>query len=129
MMHEEDKPDVKILDANNLEFIKKRIILVRWWSIAGSVMLAVLGGLMLWLFVRVPNFINPLHVAGQLQAGTLEQTSLEIMAVILPIVVLGLLLVCVVMISFGFVVFANERRYIQIIEEIQGGGDGNQNTG
>ena len=82
-------------------------------------MLFVLGGMGVWFFVRVPNFINPLHVIEQLKSGTLPQSSLVVMAVMLPIVVLGLLLVCCAVIGFGFAVFANERRYLTIIEEMQ----------
>ena len=42
-----------------------------------------------------------------------------VMAGMLPIVVLGLLLVCCAVIGFGFAVFANERRYLRIIEKIR----------
>ena len=107
-----------MIDEKDLEFIKKRSFFVRWWNVVGSIMLAVLGVMALWLFVKVPNLINPLHVIEQLKAGTLQQSSLVVMAGMLPIVVLGLLLVCCAVIGFGFAVFGNERRYLRIIEEI-----------
>jgi Ca2+/Na+ antiporter len=108
-----------MLNEKDLEFIKKRSFFARWWNVVGSVMLAVLVGMALWFFVRVPNFINPFHVIDQLQSGTLQQSTLVVMAAMLPIVVLGLLLVCCTVIGFGFAVFANERRYLRIIEEMQ----------
>jgi len=51
-----------MIDEKDLEFIEKRSFFARWWTVVGSIMLAVLGGMALWFFVRVPNFINPFHV-------------------------------------------------------------------
>ena len=112
-----------MIDEKDLEFIKKRSFFVRWWNVVGSIMLAVLGVMALWLFVKVPNLINPLHVIEQLKAGTLQQSSLVVMAAMLPIVVLGLLLVCCAVIGFSFAFFSNERRYLRIIGKIQKLGD------
>jgi len=108
-----------MIDEKDLEFIKKRSFFVRWWNVVGSIMLFVLGGMAVWFFVRVPNFINPLHVIEQLKLGTLPQSSLVVMAGMLPIVVLGLLLVCVAVIIFIFAFFSNERRYLAIIERMR----------
>ena len=91
-------------------------------------MLFVLGGMGVWFFVRVPNFINPLHVIEQLKSGTLPQSSLVVMAGMLPIVVLGLLLVCCAVIGFSFAFFSNERRYLRIIKDMQKSGDRSQET-
>ena len=55
-----------MIDEKDLEFIKKRRFFARWWNVVGSIMLFVLGGMAVWFFVRVPNFINPLHVIEQL---------------------------------------------------------------
>jgi hypothetical protein len=115
----------KMLDEKDLEFIKKRSFFARWWTVVGIVMLAVLGVMALWLFVKVPNLINPLHVIEQLKAGTLQQSSLVVMAGMLPIVVLGLLLVCCAVIGFAF--FSNERRYLRIIKDMQKSEE-NENT-
>ena len=108
-----------MIDEKDLEFIEKRSFFARWWTVVGIVMLAVLVGMALWFFVTVPNFINPLHVIEQLKSETLPQSSLVVMAGMLPIVVLGLFLVLCTVVGFGFVVFANERRYLTIIEEMQ----------
>jgi hypothetical protein len=108
-----------MIDEKDLAFIKKRSFFVRWWNVVGSIMLFVLGGMAVWLFVRVPNFINPLHVIEQLKAGTLQQSTLVVMAGMLPIVVLGLLLVCCAVIGFSFAFFSNERRYLRIIKDMQ----------
>jgi hypothetical protein len=109
----------KMIDEKDLEFLKKRSFFARWWNVVGGIMLAVLGGMAVWLFVRVPNLINPFHVIEQLKSETLPQSSLVVMAGMLPIVVLGLLLVCCALIGFGFAMFGNERRYLRIIEGMQ----------
>ena len=108
-----------MIDEKDLAFIKKRSFFARWWTVVGSIMLFVLGGMAVWLFVRVPNLINPFHVIEQLRSGALQQSSLVVMACMLPIVVLGLLLVCCALIGFGFAMFGNERRYLRIIEGMQ----------
>lgn len=107
-----------MIDEKDLDFLKKRSFFARWWNAVGSVMLAVFGSMALWFFLRVPNFINPLHVIEQLKSGTLPHSSLVVMAGMLPIVVLGLFLVMCTVIGFGFAVFANERRYLRIIKEL-----------
>ena len=48
------------------------------------------------------------------------------MAGMLPIVVLGLLLVCCAVIGFSVAFFSNERRYLRIIGKIQKLGDRGQ---
>ena len=118
-----------MIDEKDLEFIEKRRFFARWWNVVGSIMLFVLGGMAVWFFVRVPNFINPLHVIEQLKEETLPQSSLVVMAAMLPIVVLGLLLVCCAVIGFGFAMFANERRYLQIIAKIRESGASKKEQG
>ena len=107
----------KMMDEKDIEFIRQRERLARWWTPVGILMLAVFGGMVVWLFIRTPNFINPFHVIEQLKAGTLQQGTLVVMAGMLPIMVLGLFLVCCTVIGFGFAIFANERRYLRIIKE------------
>ena len=105
------------MDEKDIEFIRQRERLARWWNPVGYGMLAVFIGMVVWLFVRTPNFINPLHVIDQLKAEDLEEGTLVVMAGMLPIMVLGLFLVCCIVIGFVFVAFANERRYLRIIKE------------
>ena len=107
-----------MIDEQELDFLKKRSFFARWWNVVGSMMLAVFIGMMVWLFIRVPNFINPLQVIEQLKEGTIHQGTLVVMAAMLPIMVLGLFLVLCTVIGFVFVAFANERRYLRIIKEL-----------
>ena len=107
-----------MIDEKNIQFIRQRERLARWWTLVGSAMLAVFVGMAVWLFIRTPNFINPFHVIDQLKAGTLPHSSLVVMAAMLPIVVSGLFLVMCTVIGFVFMAFANERRYLRIIKEL-----------
>ena len=106
------------MDEKDIEFIRQRERLARWWNPVGIVMLAVFGCMVVWLFVVTPNFINPLHVIEQLKAEALEEGTLVVMAGMLPIMVLGLFLVMFTVIALVFVAFANERRYLRIIKAL-----------
>ena len=108
-----------MMDEKDIEFIRQRERLARWWNPVGYIILAVFIGMVIWLFIRTPNFINPFHVIEQLKAGTIPQGTLVVMAGMLPIMVLGLFLVCCTVIGFVFVAFANERRYLRIIEKMK----------
>ena len=116
-MAESFRLEKKMLDEKDIQFIRHRERLARWWNPVGYGMLAVFIGMVIWLFIRTPNFINPLHVIEQLRAGTLPQGTLVVMAGMLPIMVLGLFLVCCTVIGLVFVAFANEWRYLRIIKE------------
>ncbi len=107
----------------DVQFIEKRRRLVRWWNLVGSVMLAGLATFVAWMFWAQPRLINPLHVVGEIEAARLTQSSLEVMAVMLPMAVLLIFLVLAVMIGFAFAMMGNERRYLKVIDQLKAGAD------
>ena len=99
-------------------FLGKRRKLVRWWNLVGSMTFAGLVVFVAWMFWAHPRLINPIHVVGELQAGSISQATLEIMAAMLPMIVLAIFFVLVVMIGFAFAMIGNERRYLRIIDRL-----------
>lgn len=105
------------LSREDASFLEKRSKLTRSWPWAGGAMLIALGLLTLWLWFTAPYLLRPWTVAAQIEAGTLAQSTVTLMAAILPLMVLGLLMFAVAMVLFCFVAFANERRLIRIIRQ------------
>lgn len=112
------------ISKKDADFIAKRRRLVRWWNLVGSLTFAGLVLFVAWMFWRQPRLINPLHVVGELQAGGIPQATLEIMAAMLPMVVLAIFFVLAVMIGFAFAMIGNERRYLRIIDQLESEIDG-----
>lgn len=107
-----------MLDSNDLRFLKKRKTFSRTWNFVAIGLLLALGTLFLWLFFKSPNMVNPFHVVSQIKADTLENSTLLLMATLFPITVCFCIFITAICIIFGFAVFANERRYIRIIEKL-----------
>jgi len=89
------------------------------WKLAGPLMLLALLALLGWLFVWSPNLVNPYSVAHEISSGEIERSSLELMALILPVSILMNIGITAVVIGFGFAVCSNERRYLKIIDKQQ----------
>ena len=103
-------------------FLDRRAKLLRIWPLAGTLLLAVVGFLAAWLFWRTPLLINPFVVIEQLQAGTIPDSTLALLAGFLPLAMLACLLLMVVMIAFLFVAVSNERKYMTMIEKLRASG-------
>lgn len=73
-------------------------------------------GLTVWLVLTKPLLANPFAVLSQLKDNALPQSTLTLMAAILPVAVLICLLLAFAVILFAFAVFANEKKYLDIID-------------
>lgn len=96
-------------------FVAKRSRLNRHWPWAGSILLVLIIALAGWLWVSVPHLVNPWAATAGLRSGTLPDSTITLMAAILPIVMLTFLVFVVIMVVLMFVAFANERRLIRLI--------------
>lgn len=99
-------------------FVNRRWKLARAWNYAGVGLLLLLAGLLGWQWGSTPLLVNPAEVSRRLEAGTIEASSLETMALLLPVMTLVCLSVLAVFVVLGFVIFANERRLIRIIRRL-----------
>jgi hypothetical protein len=107
------------LKATDSIFISRRSSLVRYWPVAGSVLLLMLTGLGGWLWIDVPWLINPWEVMEALEAGELPESTLILMAMLLPVVMLACLVFSVLFVLLAWLGFANERRLLEIIDRLQ----------
>jgi hypothetical protein len=98
-------------------FLDRRRKLLTLWPWTGAGMIAGILGFATWLWMAVPLMINPWATIAAIESGRLEETTLTVMAVMLPILMLACLGVMVVLIGLLFAVFANERRLISLVEK------------
>ncbi|MCB1615813.1 MAG: hypothetical protein KDI30_07345 [Pseudomonadales bacterium] len=96
-------------------FLAKREKLTRQWKWAGSVLLGWSVLLYGYLFFFSPLLANPFYVIERIKEGDMERSTLELMAVLLPVVTGTLFLVLLVFILLSFVIFKNEKKYQEII--------------
>lgn len=101
-------------------FVEGRAKFARSWPIVGTAMLAVLLLLAGWLLFTRPMLINPWAVLSGLEAGTIPDSTLAIMAALLPVVMLTCLFVLVVALILFSVAFSNEKKHIAIIRRMTG---------
>jgi len=101
-------------------FIKRRRRLLKLWPWAGSALLLMLLFLAAWMWIRVPYMINPWLVLEQIEAGTLADSTMLMMAGMLPVVMVAFLGFVAATIVILFTAFSNERRMLGIIRRFRG---------
>ena len=110
-------------------FLDKRRTLIRAWRYAGPALVACLLALLVFLLVRTPLLINPFVVAEQLESGTLDESSLTVMAAILPVLFWAVLFMLAIIVVFLYVVMAREKRYLEMIDVLSAVNDGKLHDG
>lgn len=108
-----------VISEKDRAFIRKREKLARTWPFAGFGLLALLLALTGWLWLRVPNLVNPWLVAEQIRTETLNQAEMMLMAVMLPALMLLVLAFAFAVVLLAFVAFANERRLLQLLKQVR----------
>jgi hypothetical protein len=108
------------LSGDEQAFLHQRRRLLSSWRYVGPLLLIVIVALSVWLVVATPWLANPLYVVTQLQSGKLPQTTIALMAGMLPIAVLAVLLLCTVNVLFAYSAFASERKYLLLLDRYSG---------
>ena len=106
------------LAENDLAFLQMRRRFLRFWRIAGFSTLVFLAALFFWLLFKVPNLVNPFHVQRQIDSNALTPSALKVMAVLMPLMVSLAFFLAAAIILFGFSAYANEQRYLKIIDSL-----------
>lgn len=107
------------LSATDRAFVEKRERRSRYWPWMGGSSLAILAAYGAWLWVKTPQLINPWWVIDRIEAGTLSESTMGVMAALLPIVMAALLLFTFMVVLLWFIAFYHERRFIRLIRELE----------
>jgi len=102
------------------EFVAQRRRWVQAWRYAGPTLLLLILALPLLVFWQSPLLVDPRRVAQGLTEGSLEAGTLELMALLLPVLFLVLVLVLLLMLAYLHLALRNERRRLEIIEQLRG---------
>ncbi len=108
------------MPAIDTAFIARRRKFTRAGPVVLGFCLAVVIAFGFWLYLRQPQLINYVEVARQIDSGSLDQLSVELMAVMLPIAMLMCLVLLAGVVLLAWAGLSNERRYLQIIDELSG---------
>lgn len=100
-------------------FVEKRERRAKYWPLFGTALLVTLVTYGAWLWLKVPHLINPGHVIERLNAGTLSESTMGVMVVMLPIVIAALLVFTFVVVLLWFISFRNESRLIRLVRGLQ----------
>jgi len=100
-------------------FVEKRERLARSWPVVGVILLALLAAFGVWAWFKTPYLINPWAVFESLRAGTLPESTANLIVAMLPIVMLTLLFSAFVVVLLFFVAFSNERRLIRLLQTLE----------
>lgn len=107
------------LSSADKAFIEKRERRVKYWPLFGAALLATVSAYVAWLWLRMPHMVNPWFVIESLEAGTLPESTIGIMAVMLPVVMAVLLVFAIAVVLLWFVSFYNERRLIRLVRKLE----------
>lgn len=102
------------------DFVDKRRKLVRLGPVVLGLCLAVILGFGLWAFFFQPLMADPFEVARRIQDDALDSTTVALMAVMLPILMLVCIGLAAAIVGLSWAGLANERRYLHIIDSLTG---------
>ena len=106
------------LTDKQTDLLAKRRKVIRAWSVVGPLLLLAVVCLGLWLFFRHPLLANPPEVAARLNAGVIPDSTLFLMAVLLPCAVLMSLGLVAVTIIVGHLALSNEKKLVAIADTL-----------
>jgi len=92
---------------------------LRFWPYAGSALLVGIIGLALHLYLNTPLLINPFVVLARIESGSIEQSSLHTMAILLPIAFLMVCVLLLVLVLVLYAAFSNEKKYLEIVRRLE----------
>lgn len=105
------------LSYEEQRFVEKRASLMRTWRYVGTIMLAMIIGFGVWLFFSKPLLADPFIVMTKLESNSIPESTMALMAGILPVVILMCIVLAISIILFVFASFSNEKKYLKIIQQ------------
>jgi len=107
------------LSNGDARFVEQRRTLNRRWRVVGWLLFAAIAAVLGFLFLTSPMLVAPWEVAARIRTGTLPLTTLQTMALMLPITFLGCFVLLIAVVAFQFAACANERRLLDIIDALR----------
>lgn len=104
--------------AQAAEFLKRRKILVGSWRSIAPVLVA---GILIFYFTMLyaaPILVSPFAAMQRLEENSVDMTTLQTMAVMLPLIVTVLCLVLLIVIANGYRRARIERQYQELLENL-----------
>jgi len=99
-------------------FLDKRRKLIRTWPWIGMTLLVCVLSTLLWLWFYQPILVNPYEVIERLHSGGIGNSTLALMAAMLPLLALVCFFLTTVVILYTYAAFSNEKRHINIIDTL-----------
>lgn len=110
---------MKLLNQQQNSYLEKRRKFVHLWHYVGPLLLIGILGFATYLFVNTPLLINPYEILSRLESHSIKQSSLEMMAVLLPIMFIVVCFLLIVLVAIMYAAFSNEKKYLEIVDEIK----------
>jgi hypothetical protein len=107
-----------MINDQELEFLAKRKKMVRAWPFAGMLLIVVIIVFLIGIYFRAPLLINPYALLARLGAKNIAQSTLVLLAGMLPIAFLTVFFLLLVIVLYMFAFISREKKYIQIIEAL-----------
>jgi hypothetical protein len=101
------------------QFLRRRRMFIAAWRSIGPLLT---GGLLIFIImmlVTAPMFLNPLAVIARLRANTLDLTTLQTMAMMLPVVFVLLCVALLLLILQTYRCCKREQEYLMLIDQLQ----------
>ncbi len=106
------------LSEKDQTFIDKRKKLTKYFPICGWGCLAILAGYITWAYLKTPMLLNPFIVQERILNKQIEQSSLVLMSVMLPVAFSTVFFILIVLVVFMFIWNSHEKKYLKIIEQM-----------
>lgn len=107
---------MKRLNPRDRDFIERRRFFARWGTPVGIALIVALAVLGWYLSMTSPLLANPVYSAQQIQSGAIDLGTLQMMALMAPLLFLTALGLTTVGAIFLIIAMGNERRLIDILD-------------
>ena len=104
------------LSSDDIKFIEKRRQLINTWRWAGSISLMLLLLFIIWLWYSNEMLINPFGAIAAIESGSMTDTTMVIMAAMLPVMFVLALFLILLLLVLVTVSLGNEKRYLAIVD-------------
>ena len=102
------------------KFLERRRQLLRAWRITGPVLLLALVAAGIFMFINYPLMFNPYVLTERLESSTLDETTLHLMALLLPVAMLMVFFMLLVVVLLVFELMSKDKKYLAIIDRMRG---------